>query len=120
MSLLRLSYVLAVRRTMSNWTLELVLFLGILMAVALMSSGVIFSDLVAEAALGHSLGQATPEETNFRVRAFIGSETPATVQGRVSAYQTDIIFNQQRVGAPFEPYLRGRARLPLNSNSMQP
>ena len=111
MSLLRLSYVLAVRRTIFNWRLELVLFLGIFLTVALMSSGVIFSDLVAEAALRHSLGQAAPEEANFQVRAFISREAPATVQGRVSAYRNNMDFNDHHVGALFEPYLRERSRL---------
>ncbi len=77
MSLLRLSYVIAVRRTISNWRLEMVLFLGIVLAVTLMSSGIIFSDLLAEAALGHALSQATPEDANFRVRITSNSSVPA-------------------------------------------
>ena len=97
MSLLRMAYVVALRRTISNWRLELVLFLGIVLAVALMSSGVIFSDLVAEAALSHTLGRAPPEDVNTRIRVFIGSETPPTVSGRVAAYHASLDFVDHRV-----------------------
>ena len=46
MSLLRLAYVIALRRIIANWRLELVLLLGVVLAVALLSSGVVFSDLL--------------------------------------------------------------------------
>ena len=111
MSLLRLASVVALRRTISNWKLEMVLFFAIVLAVALMSSGLIFSRLLAEAALAHSLGQASTEETNFQVRTFIGSETPPTVSGRTSAYQSRLDFNEERIATPFEPYLKDRSRL---------
>ena len=111
MSLLRLAYVVAVRRTISNWRLEMVLLLSIVLAVALMSSGVIFSDLVAEAALHHTLGRATPDEANIEVRTFIGRESFSTVEGRRSAYQQRSSFVDQRVGAAFAPYVRDRSRL---------
>ena len=109
MSLLRLASVVALRRAISNWKLELVLFLSVLLAVALMSSGLIFSRLLAEAALGHSLEQARPEDVNFQVRTFIGSETPPTVAGRIAAYQSRLEFNEDRIAKPFEPYLRDRS-----------
>ena len=111
MSLLRLAYVVALRRTIFNWKLEMVLLLGILLAVALMSSGVIFSNLVAEAALGHTLNRATPEEANFQVWSFIGREAPAGVEGRTSAYQSRLEVIDRQVGARFNPYLSDRARL---------
>lgn len=111
MSFLRLAYIVALRRTAANWKLEVVLLLGIVLTVALMSSGVIFSDMVAEAALGHALEEATPEEANFRIRSFIGRETPPTVAGRISAYRNGLNFIDNRVGSPFQPYLQARARL---------
>ena len=46
------------------------MFLGILLAVALLSSSVVFSDLLSEAALRSSLQKATPEQVNLRVRVF--------------------------------------------------
>ena len=111
MSLLRLAYVLAVRRTISNWRLEMVLFIGIVLAVALMSSGVIFSDMLAEAALAHTVSRSEPEETNMRIRSFIGRETPTTASGRASAYQARLDFVEQRVASPLRPYLRERAHI---------
>ena len=48
-ALSRLGYIIAVRRIVSAWWLELVLFAGILLGVSLLASGVIFSDMLAEA-----------------------------------------------------------------------
>ena len=111
MSLLRLAYVVALRRTVFNWKLEIVLLLGILLAVTLMSSGIIFSDLVAEASLGRTLSRATPEEANFLIRSSIGRETPATVEGRVSAYEKRVEVVDRSIGDRFKPHLRNRSRL---------
>ena len=111
MSLLRLAYVIALRRTVFNWKLEIVLLLGILLAVTLMSSGIIFSDLVAEASLGRTLSRATPEEANFKVWTFIGGEAPATVDGRASAYLERVEVVDRRIGDRFKPHLQDRARL---------
>ena len=111
MSLLRLAYVVALRRTVFNWKLEIVLLLGILLAVTLMSSGIIFSDLVAEASLGRTMSRATPEEANFLIRSSIGRETPATVEGRASAYRGRVDVVDRRIGDRFKPHLLDRARL---------
>ncbi|HJN87448.1 MAG: hypothetical protein QGI50_14660 [Dehalococcoidia bacterium] len=111
MSLLPLAYIIALKRTISGWRLELVLFLGILIAVALMSSGVIFSDLLSEAALRHSLDQASAEETNILVRTFIGQDAPPTAAGRVAAYRAGLGFTEERVESRFQSYLRDRAHL---------
>ena len=111
MSLLRLAYVLAVRRAISNWRLETVLFLGIVLAVSLMSSGVIFSNMVAEAALAHTVSRAEPEEINIQIRSFIGREAPFTTLGRADAYQARLDFVEQRVASPLRPYLREQAHM---------
>ncbi len=89
----------------------MVLFVGIVLAVSLMSSGVIFSDMLAEAALAHTLRQAEPETTNIRIRSFIGRETPATTSERTEAYQSRFEFVEQRVASPLQPYLRERAHI---------
>ena len=111
MSLLRLGYILAVRRTISNWKLEMVLFMGIVIAVALMSSGVIFADMLAETALAHTLNRAAPEEINVQIRSFIGSKSPFTVSGRAGAYQERLDFVEQRVASRLRPYLREQAHI---------
>ena len=66
LSLFRFAYVMAVGRAVSGWRLELVLFGGILLAVSLMASGVIFSDLLANAALRDALARAEPGKRESR------------------------------------------------------
>ncbi len=111
LALARLAYIVAWRRIVSNWRLELILFLGMLLAVALMASGVIFSNLLSEAALRHALSQATPEQANFWVRVFSGQDAPPTADGRVAHYRSTRDFAEERVAAPISDYLRDRARL---------
>ena len=111
MSLLHLAYIIALRRIISGWRLELVLFLGMVLAVALMSSGVIFSDLVAESALSRALDQATEEQARFSVQSHHGLDDPSRVSKPVSAYQSSLDFVDSRVAVPFQPYLRDQASL---------
>ena len=109
MSLLHLAYIIARRRIASSWRLELVLFLGILLAVALLSSGVVFSDLLAETALRRVLTQASKKEANILVRVFNGLDDPR-LTGSPSLYQNSVDFVDQRVTGRFEPYIEGQAR----------
>ena len=110
-SLLQMAYVVAVRRIFSSWRLELVLFLGMLLAVALMSSGVIFSNLLAEAALRHALNEASAEEANFSIRVFSGQQAPPTPAGRIRHFQNNVTFSDQRVSSRVEEFLAERSRL---------
>ena len=80
--IIRFAYMMAVRRVLSGWRLESVLFGGILLAVALMASGVIFSDLLSNASLRHELLQATPEEANISMRSFSSQDESSTQAGR--------------------------------------
>ena len=104
------AYAVAAKRIVSGWRLEIVLFLGILMAVALMSSGVIFSNLLAESALRHTLEQATPKEANFWVRAFSGRDSPPTAAGRSAEHTFRLRFADERVAQQFQPYLQEQGR----------
>ena len=110
-SLLRMALIVAVRRIVSNWKLEVILLFGVLLAVALMSSEVIFSDMLAEAALRHDLDVAAPEEVNFSVRSYSAQDAPADAAARFSAYQADLDLVDKRVAEPFSPYLRDQSRL---------
>jgi len=110
-ALARLGYIIAVRRIISAWWLELVLFAGILLAVSLLASGVIFSDMLAEAALRHALTQASPPEANVWVRVFSGQDAPPTVEGRAAYYRAGLDFADKRVSSRFEPYINDQARL---------
>ena len=105
-AMIRFAYVMAVRRAVAGWRLEAVLFGGILLAVALMASGVIFSDLLANASLRHALREAPNEEANFWMRSFSSQDEPATVEGRRRVYQERLNFAQERVSKPFAPYLK--------------
>lgn len=111
MSFLQLAYSIARRRIAAAWRLELTLFLGILLAVSILSGSVVFSDLLAEAALRRALQEAPAEEVNFWVRIYHHLEEPATAAQRDSVYQTAIDFVEERVNRPFRPYLEGEARL---------
>ena len=88
----------------------MVLFIGIVMAVALMSSGVIFSNLLAEAALRHTLERASPKEANFWVRAFSGRESPPTAKGRLAEHRSRLRFADERVAEQFQPYMKEQGR----------
>ena len=110
-ALSRLGYIIAVRRIVSAWWLELALFAGILLGVSLLSSGVIFSNMLAEAALRHALTQASPEEANVWVRVFSGQDAPPTAEGRVAYYQSGLDFTEKRVSRRFQPYINDQARL---------
>ena len=111
MSFLHLAYIIARRRISAAWRLELVLFLGILLSVALLSSSVVFSDLLAEAALRRALQEADAEEVNFWVRTYQNLEEPSIASQRTSVYQSGINFVDERVTPIFSPYLEGQARL---------
>ena len=111
MSFLQLAYIMARRRIATAWRLELVLFLGILLSVALLSSSVVFSDLLAEAALRRTLRDAGAEEVNFWVRIFQNLEEPSIAQQRTSVYQSSIEFVDRQVTSTFEPHLADHARL---------
>ena len=103
MSLLHLAYVISRRRIFSNWRMEMVLFVGILIAVSLMSSGMVFSDLLAEAALRRELTQAEPEEANFHIRVF-------NILDNSILYRESLDFVEERVEEPFDQYLRDKSR----------
>ena len=111
MPMIRFAYVMAVRRAVSSWRLEAVLFGGILLAVALMASGVIFSDLLSNASLRHELLQAPPKEVNISMRSFSSQDEPATTVGRRSVYQQRLEFAQENVAEPFAPYLEGQSQV---------
>ena len=109
-SLFRFAYVMAVRRAVTGWRLEAVLFGGILLAVALMSSGVIFSDLLANAALREALARAEPVDANFLVRSYSSRDDPPDSEGRRRAFQGRNDFVEQQVAEPFRPYLKEHSR----------
>ncbi|MCH7737146.1 MAG: ABC transporter permease [Chloroflexi bacterium] len=111
MPMIRFAYVMAVRRAVSGWRLEAVLFGGILLAVALMASGVIFSDLLSNASLRHELLKAPPKEVNIMMRSFSSQDEPSTAAGRRKVYQERLDFARNEIFAAFAPYINEQARV---------
>ena len=104
--MIRFAYVMAVRRVVTGWRLEAVLIGGILLAVALMASGVIFSDLLSNASLRHELRSASSKDTNISVRSFSSQDEPSTLAGRRTVYQDRLDFAKAKVTSPFSPFLK--------------
>ena len=109
--ILRFAYVMAIGRAVSSWRLEAVLFSGILLAVALMASGVIFSELLANAALRDALSRSEPKDVNLKVRTFSSQDDPLDVEGRSAAFQARDEFVRRNVQEPFGDYLVDHTRL---------
>lgn len=109
--ILRFAYVMAIGRAVSSWRLEAVLFGGILLAVALMASGVIFSELLANAALRDALTRSEPRDVNLKVRTFSGQDDPPDVEGRSAAFRARDEFVRRNVREPFGDYLADHTRL---------
>ena len=100
---------MTISRAVSSWRLEAVLFCGILLAVALMASGVIFSELLANAALRDALQRSDPEDVNLKVRSFSSQDDPPGVEERATAFRERDAFVRQNVQEPFGDYLRDHA-----------
>lgn len=109
--ILRFAYVMAIGRAVSSWRLEAVLFGGILLAVALMASGVIFSELLSNAALRDALSRSEPKDVNLKVRAFSSQDDPPDVESRSAAFRARDEFVRQNVREPFGNYLADHTRL---------
>ena len=75
-AILNLGYVLARRRLMSSFRIELTVLLGVTLAVVLLSSAVVFNDLLAETALRRALADAESSDVNLWVRGFQRSRRP--------------------------------------------
>ena len=109
--ILRFAYVMAIGRAVSSWRLEAVLFSGILLAVALMASGVIFSELLANAALRDALSRSEPKDVNLKVRTFSSQDDPPDVEGRSAAFRARDEYVRQNIQEPFGNYLADHTRL---------
>ena len=109
--ILRFAYVMAIGRAVSSWRLEAVLFSGILLAVALMASGVIFSELLSNAALRDALSRSEPKDVNLKVRSFSSQDDPPDVESRSAAFRARDEFVRQNVEEPFGNYLADHTKL---------
>ena len=99
-AILNLGYVLARRRLMSSFRMELTVLLGVALAVVLLSSAVVFNDLLAETALRRALADAESSDVNLWVRVFNDLDDPRTATPASDRYLTSRQFVAQRVLPP--------------------
>ena len=101
--LTRLGVIIALRRTAADWRLQAAVALGMVLAVTLMASGVIYSDALSETALRHTLRNVSAEEVNLSVRVFHALERPA--------FGTTRRYIEDRVRLPLQPYTQSPSLL---------
>ena len=96
MSLIKLGYIIAIRRIISAWHIEAILFIGIFLAVTLLSSSVVFSQLLSEVSLSHTLSNSKPDDKQLWLRSFsdLKSSQP---KDSSSIYSQNTGFIKQRV-----------------------
>ena len=99
-AIINLGYVLARRRLMSSFRMELTVLLGVALAVVLLSSAVVFNDLLAETALRRALADADSGDVNIWVRVFNDLDDPRTATAASDRYRTTQQFVAQRVLPP--------------------
>ena len=85
--------------------MEIVLFTGTILAVALMSSGVVFADLLEEASLRHTLVGTERKDINFSVRTYGGLEDPSNTMRQETQFQKNLDTIKDKVSDPILPYL---------------
>ena len=100
MAILHLGYVLARRRLMSSFRIELTVLLGVTLSVVLLSSAVVFNDLLAETALRRALAEADSDDVNIWTRVFNDLDDPRTATAASDRYALSRQFVNQRVIAP--------------------
>ena len=99
-AILNLGYVLARRRLMSSFRIELTVLLGVTLAVVLLSSAVVFNDLLAETALRRTLAEAESGDVNIWVRVFNDLDDPRVASAASDRYRNSQRFVSQRVLPP--------------------
>ena len=99
-AILNLGYVLARRRLMSSFRIELTVLLGVTLAVVLLASAVVFNDLLADTALRRALAEADSGDVNIWVRVFNDLDDPRTASAASDRYQNAQQFVAQRVLPP--------------------
>ena len=97
-SLARFAALIAVRRAAADWRLQSAAGFGMVLAVALMASTVIYSNALAETALRHTLNGVPDDEVNLSLRAFHPLER--------SAFDSTRGFVDGRVQEPLSAYLK--------------
>ena len=108
-ALARFAFLMALRRTAADWRLQAAAGFGMVLAVALMASGVIYSNALRETALRHTLRAATAEEVNLAVGVSHVLERPA--------FAITNTFMQDRLRGPLNRHMEDSALL-MRSDSL--
>ena len=104
MSLIKLGYIIAIRRIISVWHIESILFIGIFLAVTLLSSSVVFSQLLSEVSLSHTLSNSKTDEKQLWLRSFSDLKSSQS-EDSSSIYSQNSIFIEQRVIDKLEDFI---------------
>ena len=95
-ALIKFAVLIALRRTFSDWRLQVAAAFGMLLAVALMASGVIYSQALAETAIRNTLLNVPEEDLNITFRTFHNLERPV-----LDATER---YVEERIRRPLSPY----------------
>lgn len=95
-ALIKFAVLIALRRTFSDWRLQVAAAFGMLLAVALMASGAIYSQALAETALRNTLLNVPEEDLNITFRTFHSLERPAL--------EATERYVEERIRRPLSPY----------------
>lgn len=102
-ALLRPASLVAARRLAGDWRLQGAVGLGMALAVTLMASGVIYSELLRESALQHTLATSPADDVNYSIRAFGPLDR--------AVFSANNRYVEQQAYPRLRPYLRGRSAL---------
>ena len=102
-ALARFATLITLRRTVADWRLQAAAGLGMVLAVALMASGVIYHNALKETALGYTLRNVPDEELNVLVRVFHALERPQ--------FDASKRFVNERMIQPLRPHFQGSSLL---------
>ena len=108
-ALVRFAALIALRRTAADWRLQAAAGFGMVLAVALMASGVIYSHALEETALRHTLRNVPDEELNLSLRVFHALERPA--------FDASSRYIEDRVHRPLRQYLQDSTLL-IQTNTL--
>ena len=98
LTLVRFAILVALRRTSADWRLQTAAGLGLVLAAALMASGVIYANALSETALHHTLRSASDEELNLTVRTVRTLERPV--------FNATSQYVNAHIRRPLSPYLQ--------------
>ena len=96
-ALIRFAFLIVIRRVGSDWRIQATAGFGVLLAVALMAAGVIYSKALAETALANTLATVSDEELDITYRTFHQLELPA--------FEASNNYVDEFIRKPIQPFM---------------